>query len=372
MICFLRCASVNEDVRLRKYIEAAKKREVSFLAITWDRLGISVREEYEIQFTKKSPYGLRWKNLGNKILWQFFVFYKLVKLKSKYKVIHATNFENVFPALLMRLFFKKPVIYDIYDSASSDFSNSFLTKILRKLDLFAIKKSDLLILADKKRLNQINIDESHYKFFFDVENVPNYSETAIPTQSLDFSKIKLSYVGVFDPMRGLEELMDFIDKNENFILNIAGAGTLIDLVKIKSKNQERITYHGSVHYEKGIEIMRQSDFIIGMYHKKASNHIYAAPNKFFEALYLAKPLITTKGTLVGDKTESFKTGYAIDETENDIETFFNNFQKEKNNSIKEYELIIRNAANLWNSNYSNYFEKRLVNEYINLIISINE
>ncbi|MCC8424862.1 hypothetical protein [Mucilaginibacter sp. UR6-11] len=370
MICFLRCAPVNADIRLKKYIQACQSRDINFFALTWDRLGEGTQEIYEIQWGRFAPYGQRWKNLINKILWQFFILKNLIKHKSEYKVIHATNLENILPALIMKLLLKKRVIYDIYDSSSSDFSKSLFTSWLRKLDIFCIKKSDLLILADKKRLKQINVDSSIYKSFMDIENVPNFSDYVVSKNTLDFRLIKLSYVGVFDPLRGLEELLNFVSKNEGFVLNIAGSGTLLEKVKEYSLNNSRITYHGTVKYEDGLDIMRGSDFIIGMYYKKASNHIYAAPNKFFEALYLAKPLITTNGTLVGDKVAKYMTGYALEEGESEISDFFEKCIRDKEIFISEYEIICKNAADLWNSSYSNYFENRLKNDYVNFIISL--
>ena len=372
MICFLRCATVSEDIRLTKYIQAANARNIPLFALTWDRLGKNEKQDFEIQFKRSAPFGLRWRNLWNKILWQFFVIYNLIKFKSNYNVIHATNFENIFPALLLKLIFNKKIVYDIYDSTSSDFSNNIFLIIIKKLDIFAIKKSDLLVLADEKRLEQIKIKKSTCKNFLEIENVPNFQDKVFPINELDMRKIRLSYVGVFDRMRGLEELLNFVNKNENFVLNIAGTGTLIDLIKNESAKNTRIIYHGLVKYQDGIEIMRNSDFIIGMYHKKASNHVYAAPNKFFEALYLAKPLITTNGTLVGSKTEKYLTGYTIEESEDDLAFLFNNFIENKSESIKKYDKVIKNAAQLWNETYSNYFENRLKNNYINFIISLNE
>lgn len=372
MICFLRCATVNEDVRLRKYLQACESRNLSFFALTWNRLGIQSREVYEIQFEKNAPYGLRWKNLWNKVLWQIYVLSYLIKKRSDYKVIHATNFENILPALLMKFFLRKKVVYDIYDSFSSDLSENFFTKFLVKLEVFCIQKSDLLILADRKRLEQIHITESTCKQFLDIENVPNFQQKVSINNTLDFNKIKLSYVGVFDPMRGLEELLDFVEKNENYNLEIAGGGTLNDLIQERSKINSRINYHGVVKYEDGITLMKSSDFIIGMYYKQASNHVYAAPNKFFEALYLAKPLITTQGTLVGDKTNFFGTGYPIEEGLIEISNFFIKFVENKNESLVDYDLKITNSANLWNSDYANYFERRLVHDYINIILSLHD
>ena len=372
MICFLRCTTVNEDVRLRKYTQAAEARNIDFIAITWNRLKNQKQEPYEIHFQRYAPYGRRWKNSWNKILWQFFVVFNLIKFKSKYSVIHATNFENIFPALLIKLLLNKKVVYDIYDAAATDFDSGLLSRILWKLDVFAIKKSNLILMADRKRLQQMNLNDTIYKAFLDIENVPNFNATACAVNKLNFEKIHLSYVGVLDPMRGLEELISFVTNNEKIILNIAGTGMKIELVEQASKNNPRIIYHGVVKYEKGIEIMKNSDFIIGMYHKKASNHIYAAPNKFFEALYLAKPLVTTKGTLVGDKTEKHETGFAIEETTNDLKIFFEPFLANIPTAIANYQQTISAAANLWNTSYKTYFERRLKNDYINFIISLND
>jgi glycosyltransferase involved in cell wall biosynthesis len=372
MICFLRCATVNEDVRLRKYIQACESRDLSFFALTWNRLNVPYKEAYEIQFDRNAPYGLRWKNLWNKVLWQIYILKYLIKKRCDYTVIHATNFENILPALLMKFFLNKKVVYDIYDSFSSDLSDNFLTRFLIKLEVFCIRKSDLLILADKKRLQQISITETTCKQFLDIENVPNFKQSVYTKNTLDFNKIKLSYVGVFDPMRGLEELLNFVEKNDSFILEIAGGGTLNNIVKYKSDTTSRIIYHGVVKYEDGINIMQKSDFIIGMYYKQASNHVYAAPNKFFESLYLARPLITTQGTLVGEKTNFHETGYAIEEGYDEITNFFTGFIQNKDKSLRSYKRKIENAANLWNSEYANYFEKRLVQDYINIILSLND
>jgi glycosyltransferase involved in cell wall biosynthesis len=144
------------------------------------------------------------------------------------------------------------------------------------------------------------------------------------------------------------------------------------MIKQKSDTSSRIIYHGVVKYEDGIKIMQKSDFIIGMYYKQASNHVYAAPNKFFESLYLAKPLITTQGTLVGEKTNFYETGYAIEEGYIEIANFFTEFIQNKEKSLRQYDLKIANAANLWNSKYAHYFEKRLVQDYINIILSLND
>lgn len=369
MICFLRCAPVSEDIRLRKYTEACESRSVSFFAITWDRMKRAVKKDYEIQFQMLAPYGNRYKNALSRIIWQFFVFFNLLKNNRRYSIIHVTNFENILPALLIKFLCGKKVIYDIYDSSSVDISNKVLLVFMKWLDRFCIKNSNVLILPAKERLTQMSIDASVYNFFFEVENVPNINDIAIPENNLNVDNIKLGYVGDFDHNRGIEDLLEFVDKNSRFTLNIAGRGSLQRIVEEFSARNPRIIYYGQVPYDKGLEIMKKSDFILGMYYTKKqtlTNHIYASPNKYCESLYLAKPLITTAQTLVGDKVSHWKTGYAIGESVEELQVLFDKYNESSPETIKEYNEIICNAAELWNQKYVNYFEKILKTDYINL------
>lgn len=375
MICFLRCAPINEDIRLRKYTEACKSRSVNFFAITWDRMKRGVKEDYEIQFQMIAPYGNRYKNAWSRIIWQFFVFINLLKNKKRYSTIHVTNFENILPALLIKFFCGKKVIYDIYDSSSADLSNKVLLMFIRNLDRFCIRKSDILILPAKERLKQMDLDASDYNIFFEVENVPNIKDISIPKNNLNISTIKLSYVGDFDYNRGLEELLQFVEKNSRITLDIAGRGSLKKNIEELSAKNPRIVYYGQVPYEKGIEIMKKSDFILGMYYTKngtLTNHIYASPNKYCESLYLAKPLVTTRKTLVGDRVKNGNTGYVIGETVEDLQALFDKYNESNPKMIKEYNEIINNSAELWNQKYVNYFEKVLKTYYIDLVNKLNK
>ena len=157
-IAYLRCSTVNEDIRLRKYLNACKVKNLEYLAFTWDRLSRGTFVENEIPFKRYSPYGRRWKNAGNKIAWQFFLLWMLLKNHGKFAVIHACDFDTMLPALLYRALFGGLVVYDIYDCFSSSEKNLSLGKwIIRKIDLFMLRKADWIIIADKERVKQMGI-----------------------------------------------------------------------------------------------------------------------------------------------------------------------------------------------------------------------
>ena len=92
-------------------------------------------------------------------------------------------------------------------------------------------------------------------------------------------KVILSYVGTMPADRGIDKLLECVKNNSSLELNIAGFGIMDKLVKEYSDCVSNIHYFGTVSYEKGLEIMANSDIIVALYEKTVLNNVYAAPNK---------------------------------------------------------------------------------------------
>lgn len=362
MLVFLRCSLLSEDVRLRKYTEACKTKGIQFNVISWDREGAKNYSEEEIVFKVNAKYGRLWKNIIYKLMWQFFLLFKLFKLHKKIKVIHACDFDTMLPALIYSLISRKKIIYDVYDAISVPNPKGLFQRIIRIFDMMFISFCDTLILADKERIVQMGISNpTNINKVFVVENVPHLIK--LPEKRIKQEYFTISYVGVLDRHRGIESLLMFVKDNVKYVLNIAGVGTLTDLV-IKSSNEcSRIRYHGFVEYSLGMDIMYNSDLIIGMYYPVTLNQKFASPNKFYESLFLGKPLLTSVGTLVGRKVKEFNTGYLVDDNYHSLNECISKI--DLNNSV--YQDKSKSARLLWDNNYKTYFQKRLCNDYINLV-----
>ncbi len=369
-IAFLRCTTVNEDVRLRKYLGACEKEGIEYSAFTWDRLGKNNFVENEIPFKRYSSYGQRWKNLGNKILWQLFLCWKLLKKRTEFDAVHACDFDTMIPALLYRLFYGGFVVYDIYDCFSSSAPKlSFLQWIIRKTDLFLLKQADLIIIADSERIKQMGLPESYRKKILVVENVPQTVFSEYADKKLDFSKILLSYVGVFDYHRGIENILKLVETNPRLVLDIAGEGALKNDVLEASRRCDRIRYWGFVDYPDGLKLMQKSNFILGMYYKSNPEHYFAAPNKYFESLLLRVPMITTKNILLGDKVSTLNTGYALGETLEDLSAFFAEMVEQEERFREDYKVREYNCQALWQNKYASYRFEKLQKEYLSRLFS---
>lgn len=359
MICFINRSTVDYDIRLNKYVQACKATNTPYFVIGWDRLlNAKFVDEHEHLLKVYSPYA-QGKKIIPLLRWLIYVWFYLIKNFGKYKVIHACNMENTLFVLPFRLLGKK-IIFDVYDSQ--------IPKIERKI----IPMVNALILPHEKRLEPIGINKDKVKTLFVVENAPALDYKLKDLKPRTDNKIHLSYVGTFQAkMRGIENLLDVVKNDDRFILDIAGTGDALDaMVRQYAENCDRIHFYGKVLYTEALELMHNSDFIVALYYLCEPVHKYASPNKFHESLFLGRPIITSKGTLVGSRVEETNTGYAVDDTIESFKEVFNDYGSIS--YTEEYNKKCKNCSLIWEKDYKNYRTEWLEDKYIRLVKSISK
>lgn len=366
MIILIRSNDANPDPRLQKYINYLEETKQPYSIIAWNRGdGIMEKENY-IYFNKSAAFGLGVKNIPKKIAWFMFVFKQLLKNRAQYKVIHACDLDTAIPAFLTRIFTKKKVIFDIFDWVSSTESSGLLGKGLSKIENTIFKNSDYTILCEEYRINQVRIDARRESLILpnipDIQFVQDCQIEAQITEQRNRYKLIISYVGVFDNNRGIEDILQLASKNKNICLNIAGFGFLEHLVKECAGQHDNIVYWGKVDYNSGLNIMKNSDIIMAMYYLTNPVHKYAAPNKYYEGLFLGKAILTNEGTLIAEKVKAENTGYVINEGMPSIEEFLTHVLDFDDITVKN-----TNSKLLWNNFFENYTEQFMINDYQNIL-----
>ena len=107
--------------------------------------------------------------------------------------------------------------------------------------------------------------------------------------------------------------------------------------------------------------MYNSDIVYAMYSIANPNNVYAAPNKYYEALLLGKPLVTTKGTIVEKKVQKSDIGYTIGEDMEELRALICSLDK------KDMDIKGGKAHDLWESKYKNYLADFFDSVYANII-----
>ncbi len=352
--------------RVNKYIDYYKKKGLNYTAVGWDRKceGLQ-RENFEFLKYKAGVNVGGIKAVLNHCRWMWFVFYYLLKHRNV-SFIHACDLNSAFPAALYKKLFSKRtvLIFDSCDWFSANFAHSkVLASIFERMEKFTCKVADELIICEKERIEQINFPLSKEPLV--LPNIPSINSTLIESSNniykFDNDWPTVAYFGGFSEDRFQRELLELV-KTEKFNLLIAGFGTNEIEVLCEEANQlDNVKYFGKVDMKTGLSMSMAADLIYAMYCKVNKNNIYAAPNKYYEAMFLGKAIITTKGTILEKKVIDNVIGYVIEENVEELKTLLNNISKE-DAAIKG-----NNARLLWEKCYSTYVDNFFKNEYYRIL-----
>ncbi len=365
MVLLIRCNSISKDPRVKKYLDYLDANNIEYQVIGWDRNGENLKYKNCIFFKKKSGYNVGGlKAAWNRILWMWFCLKHISKIKPAF--IHGCDLDSAFPATIYKFLRnrKTKVLFDVFDWFSATLYNQpkIITSAFKRMESFTSKHSDHIIICEKERLEQIPYDvSSKVDILPNIPMINDEKSFMYQDNSLIFhnDNLTLSYVGGLYNERFLDEILDIAEQGHINLL-IAGYGDSRLEAKCKQLSAlQNIRYFGGVGYEKGLHISYNSDIVYAMYCKSNQNHIYAAPNKYYEAMLLGKPIITTKGTIVGDKVNANNIGYAIDENSKELLQLLKYLTNNKLEANKKGDI----ARMLWTTKYVSYTKDFLSTTY---------
>ncbi|MBO5714261.1 MAG: glycosyltransferase family 4 protein [Clostridia bacterium] len=349
----IRSTAIFKDSRTTKLIKELLSKNVEVLVLGWDRLSeYSSQEEMvvgenkaKIIFYKEHcPYGGGIKNLPKSLRFQRWV-KKMVKSLPNDYVIHSCDYDTAKPAFKARG--KKKFIYDIFDYFSESRNlPTLLKKFVQKGENKIVNKADAVVICTEQRREQIK--DCSPKNLYVIHNTPNLNVDFETQETLKGDKFKVVYVGVLAENRLLKEILETSKDHPNVELHIGGIGALSSFVKDIAERQDNVIYYGSMNYEDVLKLEKQTDLLFATYDPSIPNHRYSAPNKFYEAGALAKPIIVCKNTGVDVLVENSNCGLTI---EYDAKDFYQKVQS----LIKDkdlYQTLCKNGKTAYDTNYS--------------------
>jgi len=364
MILLIRSTDCFEP-RVRNYLHYFDDHSIPYHVIAWDRRGTAQPDPHFTFYRRRAGYGKRIANIPGKLGWMFFIAKQIIRHRKDYRVIHGCDIDCILPALTVGKLLKKKAIYDIFDWVASRTGSGGIYRIIDWLQNLCYKHADAVILCEEGRKAQI---KSHNDTVFIVPNTPNgdppLDQTTLDITAQDLKEYDrvISYVGVFDRDRGIEDLLSAVSKCHNVKLNIAGFGLLEELVRKQADTFPNIHYWGRVEYAVGQAIIRNSHLLIATYHLTNPVHKFAAPNKYYESLAHGVPMVTTENTLVSTKVAEHNTGFVLDETEASLLTLLQQPDLEAQIAPKRV-----NCSRLWRERYRAYYEDYMSNQYMRFV-----
>jgi len=317
------------------------------LVVGWDRdkrhSFTEKREGFDIIRAKFSgQFGGGIRNIPGLFRWNLFLL--ALHLKLKPKVIHAYDFDTVMPALIAKIFINCKVVYDIADWYSISRKVGYLRRLFDEAERWVCRKVDLVILPHEARTQQLGFIPRKCLVIYNSPEDHMNSLVEIKQEGNGY----FVYVGVLQPDRGLEQIVETTSAL-GVKLILAGFGPLEVYCKEVSAARPNIEFLGQIPHKRTLELEKNAIAIIALYDPTFPNNRLAAPNKLYEAMMLGRPLITTKGTLVGDIVERERIGIAV--TYGDIQELRQALSRLINNPAERTEMGQR-ARVLYETRYS--------------------
>ena len=286
------------------------------------------------------------KNLKGLLRFQSFIYHWLVAHKNEYDVIHAYDLDTGFTAQKAARKLQKVFVYDIPDYYSNGHGyTGVLRKSVNLVENSIINRAFATIICTEERKEEIK--GSHPKRLFVIHNTPNIP--VIQEETVQHDRFRIAYIGIFGKQRFIEEMTEFVSKRKDCELHIGGFGANMEpYIESMAKEFDNIIYYGRVPYQKTIQIERDCDTLAIVYDPSILNHKFAAPNKFYEALALGKPMIMAKNTGMASAVEEYDLGETIHYDTQSFEEAVDRLIARKS----EWPAIGRRAQELYVSSYS--------------------
>lgn len=364
-IVLFRSNPIDPDSRVEKEVESLTKHGFFVTLFVWDRSQGGKRivdfkrigefNVKRIRIMARAKYGAGLKSFFPFLKFQLSIFFWVIFHKKEFDVCHFCDFDTAMLGRIATRIARKPYVFDIFDYMSTN-PNSFLKRMVKRMEDKTINRASATIICSDQRIQQIK--GTNPKKVVVVHNSPKMPDSFNNVIKTKTNKIKIVYVGILDEkQRMIKEIVNIVERTNNLELHIGGFGPLESFVLERAKISNNILFYGKLSYLDTLSLERECDIITAIYNPNVANSIFAAPNKFYEALMLGKPTIMIKGTGMSDVVEREQIGVVTSCDEESIERGI----KELISKKPEWEKIRYKENELYTNMFSwTEMERRLV------------
>jgi glycosyltransferase involved in cell wall biosynthesis len=213
--------------------------------------------------------------------------------------------------------------------------------------MFLVKRADIRVTA-----NILRIPKYQRGFWVEIKNLFPLRMKVVkhPDKQVGF---QLFYGGILSQDRGLFECLNVIRKKPTWRIDIFGQGPeRRELEKVSGAN---IGIHNHLPHIELMQRAQTADLYLALYDPSHRNNRLTASNKLFEAAQLGVPLLTSKGTHLGNTVQKFNLGWAVaygdcDEIEGVLDEFANLSQIQRDELINNLETFFKGEIKEQNTN----------------------
>src|SRR3989338_4689893 len=231
------------------------------------------------------------------------LFFKYLRLNPSYDLM-IVGFPGQEVMFLARFITKKPIIFDAFTSHYGGYildrkyfpTKSLRAKYYRFLDKWSCKLADLVLLDTNAHIDffvkEFGLPKEKFRRIF----VGTDSDIFYPRRAeKSDDKFLVHFHGHYIPLQGVKYIIEAakILEKENIAFNLIGRGQTFgeDRKFAERLGVKSINFMDPVPYDKLPDYISRTDVCLGIFGDSPKTEL-VIPNKVFEAMAMAKPVIT--------------------------------------------------------------------------------
>ena len=237
-------------------------------------------------------------------------------------VVHCHDMDTLVPGVLVSRLKGIPLVYDMHESYPdfiSTFAPDFLVRALRFIEPFLIRRAELVITTSSmigdiaRRAGATNVVA--VMNCFDPFPPPGERSADIRKSICREDEFLILYIGGLFAGRGLEEVIRAVSSLDGVMLFLGGYGPLEEELRKLAADSgagDRVIFGGEIDPSLVPDYDGAADLLFAMYKGTDPNNVLTIPNKFFESIAAAKPIMVSD---LGEKSRLVKeegNGVAVD------------------------------------------------------------
>ncbi len=311
----------------------------------------------------------------NKFSIWFYASFKILLLKELFKTKADIYFaEEIYSLSLVKfrtLFGRGKIYYnsrELYAFLGGLRKRKILQKIFTTLEKIFIKRVDLVLTTGE-------LDSEFLHDFYGINNtlvIRNIPKLQEPTAKVDLiEKLKLDqktkillYQGVLIDGRGIELIINQLNRIENSVLVLLGDGERKERWQKLAEQKgvkERVFFMGTIPQENLINYTAAADIGVCLIENISVSYYHALPNKLFEYIMAGLPVISSALPQMKKIVQNYQVGEVVDIEENQNVVPIINKMLADENKLSEFRKNCKTAARElnWDVEFEKVKEKLL-------------
>lgn len=287
--CDLVCLVSNDltyDQRMKRTCDFLASKGLKVILI-----GRQLPESSELKKCSYDQYRVNcWINSG-----PFFYFELIIRLWLKIRKISFSKLlcVDLDTVLISRLLYKENRKYyldlhEYFEEVPELDGGEYKKFIWRKVGEYCVPHFDKCYTVNK---SLSEIFSKKYKSQFEyVRNIPDVNESFIKREFKQ--TLNTAYLGVLNPGRGLENIIEIIGPMNRVNLKIIGDGPLMTKLKLLAANYSNIRFTGKLDLEEIDSELKEVHLGWNLLDPNSKSYYYSLGNKVFDYMLRGMPFVT--------------------------------------------------------------------------------